>query len=171
MVRYFQKSGNRKPPAKRKRDRHEAVVSISDVRPKYTEGGISFTQDADSRSTKGRGWSEAGRVRFNELVDLVTKSREDHPNFLKNFVEKEQEKLVQKKSFKSCSNKLANIVLPKNDQFCDDEIENNLLDGSESDSDCEESHHHEKQPHETSSDDDEDEAGIGNIAYSNFTSV
>ena len=152
----FRKSGNRKPPTKRKRDSNDAAITISDVRPKYTEGGISYSYDTDSTSNRGRGWSEAGRICFNALVDLVIKSRSDHPNFLKNFVEKERQKMQDRKQRKQRHNRLENVVLPKHDKFCDEEVHTPHFNdsGSESESDDDD----EASDNAASDDDDDDDA-------------
>ncbi len=48
----------------------------SDVNPKYTEGGIRYS---DGRKMTHKGWREAGIVRFNELCAKVHRDRTEHP--------------------------------------------------------------------------------------------
>ena len=119
----FKLSDNRIPSVKRHRDGEEKV-SISHIRPKYTDGGISYSDESASSSTKGRGWSEEGRAQFNVIVDMVNKSRRDHPNFPNDFVKKEREKInndnQQKKKHLAL---IKNVVVPAHDKFCDDNEE------------------------------------------------
>jgi hypothetical protein len=51
----------------------------SDVSPKYTEGGISYS---DSRRLTHRGWKEEGIRRFNTLCVMVKEDRSANPNVL-----------------------------------------------------------------------------------------
>ena len=51
----------------------------SDVSPKYTEGGICYS---DARKLTHRGWKEEGIQRFNILCGLVKQNRSDYPNVL-----------------------------------------------------------------------------------------
>ena len=120
----FKLSDNRIPPVKRHRDGGEKV-SISQVKPLYTEGGISYSDNSSSSSnTKGRGWSEKGRIRFNQIMEMVDKSRKDHPNFLKDFVIGERERIkTNSNQNKKQIEVVKNHVLPKHDKFCD-EFEN-----------------------------------------------
>ena len=116
----FKLNNNRIPPIKRKRDGEEKV-SISNIRPKYTDGGISYSDESSASQTKGRGWSEKGIRRFNEIIDMVKKSRKDHPNFLKDFVTKERQKLNQNKyQNKKGIEHRKHVVIPAHDKFCED---------------------------------------------------
>ena len=51
----------------------------SDVSPKYTEGGICYS---DARKLTHRGWKEEGIRRFNTLCVMVKEDRTAHPSVL-----------------------------------------------------------------------------------------
>ena len=44
-------------------------MSLSDKKPKYTRGGILYSSNLNRDD--GKGWSNEGIERFNELFDLV----------------------------------------------------------------------------------------------------
>ena len=49
----------------------------SNVSPKYTDGGIIYT---DSRTKSHKGWKDAGIQRFNQLCGWVQDNRKSHPD-------------------------------------------------------------------------------------------
>jgi hypothetical protein len=51
----------------------------SDVSPKYTEGGINYS---DNRKMSQKGWKESGIVRFNALCALVKEDRTQQPDVI-----------------------------------------------------------------------------------------
>jgi hypothetical protein len=55
----------------------------SDVSPKYTEGGIVYS---DNRLMSHKGWKDAGIRRFNSLCQHVRKDRAEYPNLLTELV-------------------------------------------------------------------------------------
>jgi hypothetical protein len=52
----------------------------SDVKTKYTEGGIRFSEDtAEQKTGLSKGWSEEGIKRYNELFGGVVRDRKSKP--------------------------------------------------------------------------------------------
>jgi hypothetical protein len=57
----------------------------SNVSPKYTDGGIIYT---DNRTKSHKGWKDAGIQRFNHLCLLVGKDRSSNPEVVPALVQK-----------------------------------------------------------------------------------
>ena len=57
----------------------------SNVSPKYTNGGIIYT---DNRTNSHKGWKDAGIQRFNELCVLVREDRRSNPDIVPSLVQK-----------------------------------------------------------------------------------
>ena len=66
----------------------------SDVSPKYTEGGIVYS---DMRKISHKGWKEEGIRRFNSICVLVKQDRKDHPGVLTSLVHKWKASMHQPK--------------------------------------------------------------------------
>jgi hypothetical protein len=58
------------------------------VKPVYTRG------KAAGGSRKYEGWTDAGKTRFNELIDDVTADRSNHSEWDKSYLEKKQQDVV-----------------------------------------------------------------------------
>jgi len=56
----------------------------SNVSPKYTNGGIIYT---DQRTNSHKGWKDAGIQRFNELCVLVKEDRRSNPDVVPSLVQ------------------------------------------------------------------------------------
>jgi hypothetical protein len=57
----------------------------SNVCPKYTDGGIIYT---DKRQTTHKGWKDAGIQRFNQLCVIVQEDRRSNPDVIPGLVQK-----------------------------------------------------------------------------------
>ena len=57
----------------------------SNVTPKYTDGGIVYT---DNRKRGHKGWKDSGIQRFNELCKFVREDRKSHPAVVPALVQK-----------------------------------------------------------------------------------
>jgi hypothetical protein len=64
----------------------------SDVKPKYTTGGLKYTTRDHKCKTKG--WTTEGIKRYNELFLMVTNDRRRRPEFMKKFKE-EKKKTIE----------------------------------------------------------------------------
>jgi hypothetical protein len=62
----------------------------SDVSPKYTEGGICYS---DARKLTHRGWKDEGILRFNTLCVMVKQDRTAYPNVLPAMIHTWKEKM------------------------------------------------------------------------------
>ena len=107
---------------------------VCGTKTKYTSGGIFFKKDGETQpnddtsfneATEGvrKGWSNEGIRRYNELVDLVTKDRVNHPSFFREYKEnaiKEARLNANKK--RKCSYDVVPTVA-KHELFTDDEEE------------------------------------------------
>ena len=72
----------------------------SNVSPKYTDGGIIYT---DIRQTTHKGWKDAGMQRFNNLCVFVREDRRSNPDMIP--------VLVQKWNTSRCKRKQSEVVL------------------------------------------------------------
>ena len=66
-------------PATTNKDEKQKRKWESDVSPKYTEGGICYS---DARKLTHRGWKEEGIRRFNTLCVMVKQDRTAYPDVL-----------------------------------------------------------------------------------------
>ena len=110
----FNNSRCQNPPVKgRKR------ISLSDKKPKYTRGGILYS--SNSNRDDGKGWSNEGIERFNELFDLVRKDRKKHPGFIARFLEAQKASLEKK--IQKAKRKLIDVPVARHELFSDSEEE------------------------------------------------
>ena len=65
-----------------------------DILPKYTRGGAMPGLQAECTGDFGKGWTNEGIQRFNELFDKVKEDCLNHPHFVTNWLEKEREGLL-----------------------------------------------------------------------------
>ena len=72
-------------PPQRRGDRTKQIDS--DIAPKYTHGGIRYSQNTNKKS---KGWNHEGIKRYNELFQLVTDDRRKRPKFMARFKAKRQ---------------------------------------------------------------------------------
>ena len=56
----------------------------SEVKPKYTAGGIVYKNSTD---TKGKGWQDDGILRYNELFEWVEQDRANNDLFMTRYLE------------------------------------------------------------------------------------
>jgi len=104
----FKKNNYQVPtPRKQSIDGKQKVV-ISDVKPRYTEGGIKYSNQEESKS---KGWSKEGIIRFNTLHQKVKDDRKKHPDFNKSFREEELQILENESFNQSLPNKKRKIVV------------------------------------------------------------
>ena len=64
-----------------------------DILPKYTCGGAMPGSQADHTGDFGKGWTNEGIQRFNELFDKVKEDRLNHLHFITKWLEKARERL------------------------------------------------------------------------------
>ena len=64
-----------------------------DILPKYTCIGAMPGLQAERTGDFGKGWTNEGIQRFNELFDKVKEDQLNHPNFITIWLEKERERL------------------------------------------------------------------------------
>jgi hypothetical protein len=91
----------------------------SDVSPKYTDGGIIYT---DKRKMTHRGWNEEGICRFNALCMLVQKDRTKNPGVVEDLVRNWKEGMHQSK--KQDDNQAVQIGIEAYHELWDDEPNN-----------------------------------------------
>lgn len=110
-------------PVKKKVDMKKQF--LSNERPKFTSGGNIYT-DGDNVKTKG--WSQAGIEKFNRIYEKVKEDRRRNPDFLKNFILEEKEKL-QKPNVRRARTVHIPEFQAKHDDFSDweDDGENNAV--------------------------------------------
>ena len=68
-------------PKQRRGDRSRRIDS--EIEPKYTKGGIKYTDE--DKASKTKGWTEEGITRYNKLFQSVKKDRQKLPGFMKKF--------------------------------------------------------------------------------------
>lgn len=66
-------------PMQRRGDRSKRFDS--DIAPKYTRGGLKFSEDKETH--KAKGWTNEGIERFNVLYNCVRRDRQKRPAFIK----------------------------------------------------------------------------------------
>jgi hypothetical protein len=89
--------------------KNEPKQFLSNERPRFTSGGNVYTEDESENSLKTKGWTTEGINRYNSLYQKVTKDRENHPEFLLNFIKEERAQ--------SESNKVGKRPKPKSNPY------------------------------------------------------
>ena len=82
---------------RRSKDRNEKSYCVSNIAPKYTQGGVVF-KGRRRGNDGGKGWSAKGIERFNELFDMVKLNRMEYPEFVREWVTKERRSWKRKKN-------------------------------------------------------------------------
>ena len=93
----FIQNKNQAPVPKKKFGNPEKQF-YSDVKPKYTAGGIKYNDESILESSKSKGWSVEGIKRFNELYQKIIDDRKEHKTWMNNFIRRERRRLENEKA-------------------------------------------------------------------------
>ena len=92
-----------------------------DILPKYTRGGAMPGLHSERTGDFGKGWTNEGIERFNELFDKVKEDRINNPHFITNWLRKERERL--RDQIKKATKDLDTVPQARHELFSDSDEE------------------------------------------------